>query len=206
MVEAARSVGIPTFENHNGRMMEGDGGASIIDLIVRDGKRLSVFRTYAFPYMDRPNLTVLTHALVTKLVLERKRVTGVEIAYDGKTLRINAGLEVIMSLGAINTPKLLMVSGIGDQAEQRLGIPLVQHLPGLGRTFRIILVSAASGSISNPSLLATMAAKQRFSGRAIPTSTLPICRPAWWKLRCAVPRLLRSSIHRMLAGPYLEAT
>jgi choline dehydrogenase len=136
MVEAARSVGIPTFENHNGRMMEGDGGASIIDLIVRDGKRLSVFRTYAFPYMDRPNLTVLTHALVTKLVLERQRVTGVEIVYDGKTLLINAGLEVIMSLGTINTPKVLMVSGIGDQAElQRLGIPLVQHLPGVGQNF-----------------------------------------------------------------------
>jgi choline dehydrogenase len=72
MVEAARSVGIPTFENHNGRMMEGDGGASILDLIVRDGKRQSIFRAYAFPYMDRSNLTVLTHALVTKLVLERK--------------------------------------------------------------------------------------------------------------------------------------
>jgi choline dehydrogenase len=137
MVEAARSVGIPTFENHNGRMMEGDGGASILDLIVRDGKRLSVFRTYAFPYMDRPNLTVLTHALVTKLILERKRVTGVEIAYEGKIQRINAGLEVIVSLGAINTPKVLMLSGIGDQAElQRLGIPLVQHLPGVGQNFQ----------------------------------------------------------------------
>jgi choline dehydrogenase len=137
MVEAARSVGIPTFENHNGRMMEGDGGASILDLIIRDGRRLSVFRTYAFPYMDRPNLTVLTHALVTKLILERKRVTGVEIAYDGKIQRINAGLEVIVSLGAINTPKVLMLSGIGDQAElQRLGIPLVQHLPGVGQNFQ----------------------------------------------------------------------
>ena len=137
MVEAASSVGIPTFENHNGRMMEGDGGASILDLIIRDGRRLSVFRTYAFPYMDRPNLTVLTHALVTKLILERKRVTGVEIAYDGKIQRINAGLEVIVSLGAINTPKVLMLSGIGDQAElQRLGIPLVQHLPGVGQNFQ----------------------------------------------------------------------
>src|SRR5499433_4316546 len=54
MVEAARSVGIPTFENHNGRMMEGAGGASILDLIVCDGKRQSVFQSYVFPYMDRP--------------------------------------------------------------------------------------------------------------------------------------------------------
>ena len=137
MVESARSVGIPTFENHNGRMMEGDGGASIIDLIVRDGKRQSVFRSYAFPFMDRPNLTVLTHALVTKIVLERKRATGVEVAYDGKIHRISAGLDVILSLGAINTPKVLMLSGIGDQVElQRLGIPVVQHLPGVGQNFQ----------------------------------------------------------------------
>ena len=137
MVEAARSVGIPTFENHNGRLMEGDGGASIMDLIVRDGKRQSVFRAYAFPYMDRPNLTVLTNAFVTKLVLERKRAVGVEIEYAGKTQRISAGHEVVLSLGAINTPKVLMLSGIGDQADlHRLGIPVVQHLPGVGQNFQ----------------------------------------------------------------------
>src|SRR6266404_666834 len=137
MVEGARSIGMPTFDSNNGRLMEGDGGASIIDLRVRDGKRLSVFRTYAFPYMDRPNLTVLTHALVTKLTLEGKRATGVEIAFDGKIQRITAGLEVVLSLGAMHTPKVLMLSGIGDQAElQRLGIPVVQHLPGVGQNFQ----------------------------------------------------------------------
>ena len=137
MVEGARSAGIPTFERHNGRMMEGDGGASLLDLRVRDGKRQSVFRSYTFPYMDRPNLTVLTHALVTRVLFQGKRATGVEIAYDSKTRRISAGLEVVLSLGAIHTPKVLMQSGIGDQAElQRLGIPLVQHLPGVGQNFQ----------------------------------------------------------------------
>ncbi len=137
MVEAARSIGIPTFDSNNGRLMEGDGGASIVDLRVRDGKRLSVFRTYVFPYMDRPNLTVLTHALVTKLTLDGKRATGVEIAFDGKIERITAGLEVVLSLGAMHTPKVLMLSGIGDQAElQRLDIPVVQHLPGVGQNFQ----------------------------------------------------------------------
>jgi len=137
MVEAARIVGIPTFENHNGRMMEGDGGASILDLIVRDGKRQSVFHSYVFPYMDRPNLTVLTHALVTKIIVEKKRATGVEFARDGKIQRIHAGAEVVLSLGAIHTPKVLMLSGIGDQAElQRLGISVVQHLPGVGQNFQ----------------------------------------------------------------------
>jgi choline dehydrogenase len=137
MVEAARSIGMPTFDSHNGRMMEQHGGASILDLRVRDGKRLSVFRTYTFPYMDRPNLTVLTHAWVTRLTLEGNRATGVEVAYNGKIKRIKAGLEVVLSSGAIQTPKVLMLSGIGDQAElQRLGIPVVQHLPGVGQNFQ----------------------------------------------------------------------
>src|SRR5712664_414869 len=137
MVEGARSIGMPTFDSNNGRLMEGGGGASIIDVRIRDGKRLSVFRTYVFPYMDRPNLTVLTHALVTRLTLEGKRATGVEIAFNGKLDRITAGLEVVLSLGAMHSPKVLMLSGIGDQAElQRLGIPVVQHLPGVGQNFQ----------------------------------------------------------------------
>lgn len=137
MLEGARSIGIPTFESNNGRMMEGDGGASIMDVLIRDGKRQSIFRAYVFPYMDRPNLTVLPHTLVTRVTFEGKRATGVECIYEGKTYRIGAGLEVVLSLGAINTPKVLMQSGIGSQAQlQRLGIPVVHHLPGVGQNFQ----------------------------------------------------------------------
>ena len=137
MVEGARAVGIPTFENHNGRMMEGDGGAAIVDLRIRDGQRLSAFRTYTFPRMDQPNLTVLTDALVTRVTFDGKRATGVEVAYEGKIHHIGAQFEVVLSMGAMHTPKVLMLSGIGDQAElRRLGIPLVQHLPGVGQNFQ----------------------------------------------------------------------
>jgi choline dehydrogenase len=137
MVEGARSAGIPTFESNNGRMMESAGGASILDVRIRNGKRLSAFRSYTFPYMDRPNLTVLTAALVTRVTLEGKRATGVEITCDGKSLRIGAGSEVVLSMGAIHTPKVLMQSGIGDESElQRLGIPTIQHLPGVGQNFQ----------------------------------------------------------------------
>jgi choline dehydrogenase len=137
MLEGARSVGIPTFQSQNGLMMEGGGGASIMDLRVRDGMRQSVFRSYVFPYMDRPNLTVLCHALVTRLVMSGKQASGVEIVHDGKVRRIAAGVEVVLSLGAIHTPKVLMLSGIGDQAElRRQGIPVVQHLPGVGQNFQ----------------------------------------------------------------------
>jgi choline dehydrogenase len=137
MVQGASSIGIPSFESNNGCMMEGDGGASILDLRVRDGKRLSVFRSYTFPYMDRKNLTVLSHALVTRLSLEGNRATGVEIFYGRKVQLVTAGLEVVLSLGAMHTPKVLMMSGIGDQFElKRLGIPVVQHIPGVGQNFQ----------------------------------------------------------------------
>ena len=137
VLEGARSVGIPTYENQNGRLMESAGGASIIDLRVREGQRQSVFQSYVFPIMDKPNLTVLTRALVTRLTFDGKRVTGVEIDYQGAIRRIGAGSEVILSLGAIHTPKILMQSGIGDQQELNgVGIPIVEHLPGVGQNFQ----------------------------------------------------------------------
>ena len=137
MLEGARATGIPTFENPNGRMQEGQGGCSIQDIRSRDGKRQSIFRSYTFPYMDRPNLTVLTHATVIRLTLEGIQATGVEFVYNEQVQRISAGLEVVLSLGAINTPKILMQSGIGDEDElRRLSIPLVQHLPGVGRNLQ----------------------------------------------------------------------
>src|SRR5882757_7488298 len=139
-LEGARSVGIPTFENQNGRMMESGGGASIIDLIVRDGYRQSVFLSYLFPYLGRPNLTVFTGALVTRVTfnrLERNRVGGVQYSYDGILHQVGAGSEVVLSLGAIHTPKVLMQSGIGNQDElQRHGIPILQHLPGVGQNLQ----------------------------------------------------------------------
>jgi choline dehydrogenase len=137
MFEAAHSIGVPAFDNLNGRMMEGEGGCSYVEKAIRDGKRQSVFRAYTFPYMNRPNLTVLTRALVTRIVFDKKRVSGVEVVHHGKLYCINVGLEVILSLGAIQTPKVLMQSGIGDQAELgRFGIPVVQNLPGVGKNFQ----------------------------------------------------------------------
>src|ERR1700694_439480 len=139
-LEGARSAGIPTFENQNGRMMEGPGGGSMIDLPVRDGYRTSVFRSHVFPSLDRPSLTVVTGALVTRVTFdrfERNRVRGVEFSHDGQDHRAGAGSEVVLSLGTIHTPKVLMQSGIGDQAElQRHGIPVVQHLPGVGHNLQ----------------------------------------------------------------------
>jgi choline dehydrogenase len=134
MLEAARSLGIPTFDSPNGAMMEGDGGAAINDLRIRDGKRLSVFRSYTYQKMAQPNLTVLTGALVSRLTFEGREVTGVEVILDGRKRLFGATREVILSLGAVNTPKVLMQSGIGPEQElKRHGIAVRQHLPGVGQ-------------------------------------------------------------------------
>lgn len=137
MLAAAEELDIPTFDNPNGAMMEGPGGAAITDMLVRDGRRHSLFRAYVRPWMDRPNLTVLTHTMVRRLVLEGRRVVGVEIALGGEIRTIRARHEVVLSLGAMHTPKVLMQSGIGDRAElSRFGIPVIQHLPGVGRNLQ----------------------------------------------------------------------
>jgi choline dehydrogenase len=136
-LEAARSVGIPTFDSPNGRMMEGEGGCSVMDVLIRNARRQSVFRAYTFPYMDWPNLTVLTQTQVIKVTFEDRRATGVELVCEGKHFRIGAGRELVLALGAVNTPKVLMHSGIGDQSALRsFGIPVVQHLPGVGQNFQ----------------------------------------------------------------------
>ena len=137
MFAAMRSMAIPVFASLNGSLTESDGGGSKAELINRDGRRKSIFRSYTWPYMDRPNLTVLAHAMVTRLVFEHKQATGVEVEFDGKLHRLRANCEIVLSLGAMHTPKLLLQSGIGDHAAlQRLGITVVQHLPGVGQNFQ----------------------------------------------------------------------
>src|SRR5262245_9245141 len=137
LFEGIRSLEIPIFENQNGRIMEADGGASVADMRIRDGKRQSVFRAYVFPRMDQPNLTVLPHALVTRLTFDGNRTTGVEIYSQGSSSRILHWRSVLRTIAGVHTPKVLMQSGIGDQAElRRFGIPVVQHLPGVGHGFQ----------------------------------------------------------------------
>jgi choline dehydrogenase len=134
MVEAARLFGMPTFDSPNGEMMEGRGGAAISELIVKEGRRSSIYRSYVYPHLNRENLTVLTGALVSRLILSGSSVVGVEVIKDSRIQRFSAAKEVILSLGTISTPKVLMQSGIGPDDElKRHRIPVIQHLPGVGQ-------------------------------------------------------------------------
>jgi choline dehydrogenase len=117
--DAAKSCGIPCYADANGEMMELERGCALLNVTVRGSRRVSIFRSYTGDVADKPNLTVLHDATVTRLLCRGKRVTGVEFSCDGETYTANAGLQVVVSLGAINTPKLLMQSGIGpDEATQ----------------------------------------------------------------------------------------
>ena len=134
LLRAAENHGIPRFDHPNGRMMETEGGAALTDLLVRNGRRNSLYRAYVHPVADRSNLTILTDTLVRRLLLDGTQVTGVEVERGGEIMVVAAGSEIILATGAINTPKLLMLSGIGDRKQlDGCGIPLVRHLPGVGR-------------------------------------------------------------------------
>lgn len=152
MLDAATGLGIPVFDDANGSMMEGPGGASYFNLRIRDGRRQSIFRSYTFPLMNQPNLTVLSDTVVTRVLIEGGAATGVECILDGRSHRFLASHELILSLGAIGTPKLLMQSGIGDaETLASFDIPLIQHLPGVGANFQDhIMVSSCVWEYREP--------------------------------------------------------
>jgi choline dehydrogenase len=133
----AASLGIPTFDDQNGVMQEGSGGAAITNVRIRDGRRRNVPAEYLYPVMDQPNLTVLTRAHVNRVTMDGRTATGIEFEWQGETRSIRASSEVVLSAGAIHTPKILLLSGIGDRAQLvEHGIHVAQHLPGVGRNLQ----------------------------------------------------------------------
>jgi choline dehydrogenase-like flavoprotein len=130
-VEAGREVGLPFNRDFNGASQEGIGTYQVTQV---NGKRRSAADAFLHPVRRRPNLTVLTHAYATRVLVAHGRATGIEFLRAGGTETAHATAEVIVSGGAINTPKLLLLSGIGPADDLRgLGIPVVHHLPGVGR-------------------------------------------------------------------------
>ncbi len=133
-VEAGREAGYPVTEDQNGEMQEGFGR---MDMTIHRGQRQSTAVTFLRPALGRPNLTVATGAFTTKVVVERGRAVGVDYAQGGQTINARAEREVILSGGAINSPQLLMLSGIGPAEQLKAqGIAVVQDLPGVGENLQ----------------------------------------------------------------------
>ncbi|MGL4541989.1 MAG: GMC family oxidoreductase, partial [Polymorphobacter sp.] len=128
-IEAAGQAGVPRTEDFNGPQFE---GAGIYDSTIKNGSRWSAARAYLTPVMDRPNLEVRTDVQVERVVFDGKRATGVSYVKAGKRTVVGAG-ETILCGGAINSPQLLMLSGVGPAAHLKsVGIDVVHDSPDVG--------------------------------------------------------------------------
>ena len=129
-VEAAQQAGHPKNEDFNGPTPEGVG---LYQVTQKNGERCSAAKAYLAPSRTRPNLQVLTGAHTTRILIEGQRAVGVEARVGGELRRLTARREVLLSAGALQSPQLLMLSGIGAGAQlRRHGIAVVHELPGVG--------------------------------------------------------------------------
>jgi choline dehydrogenase-like flavoprotein len=130
-VKAALQAGVPANSDFNGARQE---GAGLYQVMQKNGERWSVAKGYLTPHLQsRSNLQVLTGATTLRVLFEGQRAIGVEIQQGGARSRLLARREVVLSAGALQSPQLLMLSGIGDgPVLQSLGLPVVQHMAGVG--------------------------------------------------------------------------
>ncbi|MCJ8169546.1 choline dehydrogenase [Atopomonas sediminilitoris] len=131
---ATAQAGYPATRDMNGEQQEGFGK---MDMTIRQGKRWSTAQAYLRPVLERPNLSAEVGALATRILFDGERAIGVEYLQDGRTQQVFAEREVILAGGAINSPQLLMLSGIGDEAHlKEHGIRVQKHLPGVGQNLQ----------------------------------------------------------------------
>src|SRR5580704_598711 len=145
---AGQAAGYKTTPDCNGAQQE---GFSTLQMTVRDGHRCSAADAYLRPALSRKNLTVEIHTLVTRLIFDGKRARGVEYLQRGQTVTTHAEREVILCGGVINSPQLLMLSGIGDPDELRAhGIDVKVALPGVGKNLQDHISAAIAYARKTP--------------------------------------------------------
>ena len=133
-LEAGKSAGYGVTPDYNGARNE---GFSLIQQTIRNGRRCSAAVAYLHPAMARPNVTVEIQSMVTRLIFEGNRVVGLEYSKNGQTTEVRAERELILSGGVINTPQVLMLSGIGAADElAEHGIEVKIDLPGVGKNLQ----------------------------------------------------------------------
>ena len=136
MLTACEGVGIPAYADMNGVMMEREGGAALANVRIKDGRRVNVPQSYLYPVLKQGNVTLLTGTEATTLIMEGTTCKGVNFVHDGQMKSARA-TRVILAAGAINTPKMLMLSGIGPKEElDRIGVETRVDLPGVGQNFQ----------------------------------------------------------------------
>ena len=145
---ALGEIGCPLTDDLSGQQQE---GVAWVDLAIDGGQRVSPADAYLRPVLDRPNLTVEADCLVTRLHVEHGRCTGVSYVRDGAPARAQAGGEVIVCAGAVGSPQLLMLSGIGPAGQLRaLGIDPVADIAEVGENLQDHPVVKASFAAASP--------------------------------------------------------
>ncbi|MEO7941342.1 MAG: choline dehydrogenase [Burkholderiaceae bacterium] len=130
-VQAAVQAGLPANPDFNGAQQEGVG---VYQVTHKNGERCSAATAYLTPHLARPNLQVFTGALTTRILLEKKRAVGVEFAHQGQLKQLRAAREVLLCAGALMSPQILMLSGIGPHGHLiDNGIATLHDLPGVGQ-------------------------------------------------------------------------
>ena len=133
-IKAANALGVPTTEDFNNLTQEGVG---YFQLSTHKGLRCSAAVAYLKPAKERSNLTILTNSQVSKVIFENKKAVGVEFIQQGSKKTIRSNKEVILSAGAIQSPQILQLSGVGPaKLLQELNIPVVHDLPGVGENLQ----------------------------------------------------------------------
>jgi choline dehydrogenase len=152
-IDACVEMGYDYNPDFNGAQQEGAGP---YQLTVKDGKRHSAAAAFLLPILHRPNLTAMTGALVTRFLFEGNRAVGVEYLREGTLHQVRVNQEVILSAGAFDSPKLLLLSGIGDAEYLRsMGIAVVANLPGVGQNLQdhlLVTVVRASTQDMHPAI------------------------------------------------------
>jgi choline dehydrogenase-like flavoprotein len=155
-VDAARELGFLLNGDFNGVEQEGFG---FYQVTQKDGQRWSTAAAFLKPVMQRPNLTVITGAQATRLLFDGTRVVGVTYVHKGETHQVDIHKEVILCGGAINSPQLLLLSGVGPADQlQALDIPVVVDLPGVGQNLQDHLDVAVAYHCTEPISLGTLSA------------------------------------------------
>ena len=148
IVDACVDVGHPFTDDYNGEQML---GANFNQLNIKDGRRCSTADAFLHPALTRPNCAGLTHARVHRLLFADQTCVGVEYEQGGQVHTARASREVIVAAGAIESPKILLLSGIGDKDHlAEFDIPVVHHLPGVGHNLHDHLLSPVIYSARQP--------------------------------------------------------
>jgi choline dehydrogenase len=133
-IASGMALGLKRNDDANGADQEGIG---YLQYTIRQGKRHSTASAFIDPVKYRPNLTIETDAMVDRILLDGRRATGVEYRVHAEVRRVGAGREIILAAGSLNSPKLLMLSGIGPADQlQALGIAVAHDLPGVGQNLQ----------------------------------------------------------------------